>query len=353
MKKFDELELENLGFKNVKKDDKKVFVALSANYGNIGDIGITIAQMQMIKDIYPDRKILEIPAINFYDYVELMKPIVNDDDIITLIGGGNMGNLYPLVEEYRRYIISNFPNNKMLSFPQSIDFNHGDNGAEELQKSVDIYGAHKNLTIFAREQLTYDVMKKNFKNDVRLVPDIVLYLKNKIELTGKKENISLCFRDDDEKITQNDIIKDLTNLLTKNNFENISIASTHLGDIIIKSYEKQQIFETLLNKFQKSKLVITDRLHGMIFSVITNTPCIAFDNSNKKISATYNTWLKGNSNVRLVQNYNEEEILNYVKELTSNSNKALNDFEENFKPLLQKLKEARKLNFRASFLRYI
>ena len=39
--------------------------------------------------------------------------------------------------------------------------------------------------------------------------------------------------------------------------------------------------------FQKSELVITDRLHGMIFCYITKTPCIVMPNNNHKILMTY------------------------------------------------------------------
>ena len=52
------------------------------------------------------------------------------------------------------------------------------------------------------------------------------------------------------------------------------------------------IFHTKRDKFSKAELVITDRLHGMIFSVITKTPCLVFDNKNHKISETYTAWLK-------------------------------------------------------------
>ena len=53
--------------------------------------------------------------------------------------------------------------------------------------------------------------------------------------------------------------------------------------------------------FSSSKIVITDRLHGLIFSKITSTPCIAIDNSNNKIRETYNAWLKGNKNIYFFQ----------------------------------------------------
>ena len=88
-----ELELEYLGFKNVKKEDKKIFIALGADYGNVGDMGITIAQKKLIEDAFPDRKIVEIPMRNAYEYENDVKNILNEDDICTIIGGGNLGNI--------------------------------------------------------------------------------------------------------------------------------------------------------------------------------------------------------------------------------------------------------------------
>lgn len=46
-----------------------------------------------------------------------------------------------------------------------------------------------------------------------------------------------------------------------------------------------------LNEFSKNELVITDRLHGMIFSVITGTPCIAINNLSSKVQGVYR-WIQ-------------------------------------------------------------
>ncbi|WP_207739631.1 polysaccharide pyruvyl transferase family protein [Paraclostridium bifermentans] len=44
-------------------------------------------------------------------------------------------------------------------------------------------------------------------------------------------------------------------------------------------------------KFRECELVITDRIHGMIFAAITGTPCIALSNYNYKVKGTYE-WIK-------------------------------------------------------------
>jgi pyruvyl transferase EpsI len=41
------------------------------------------------------------------------------------------------------------------------------------------------------------------------------------------------------------------------------------------------------SEFAHARLVITDRLHGMIFAAITGTACIALDNRSGKVSGSY------------------------------------------------------------------
>lgn len=343
--KENNLNLETLGFIDVKKSDKKVFIALTADYRNIGDIAITIAQRKILSNTFPDRKIIEIPMINAFKYENYIKEILNNDDLLTLIGGGNMGNVYLSFEERRRFIIDLFKNNKAISFPQSIDFLETDDGKKEFKKSIDAYSKNQNLTILAREQKSFDIMKKNFRNNVLLVPDSVFYLQNQLDLnhTQERKNITLCLRNDKEKITNPDFTNDLKLLLMKHNYKNISIIDTIIENPQLSSEDRILSLKTFLNThYYTSKVIVTDRLHGMIFASITNTPCIVFDNSNKKISSTYNTWLKNQSFIKFMDNYNEEEFLSNIKCLTSlNANDTNTNlhFESNFKELVNLLKK--------------
>ena len=73
----------------------------------------------------------------------------------------------------------------------------------------------------------------------------------------------------------------------------------NLGKGIVKIGGKvrDELLENKFNQLKEHKLVITDRLHGMIFAAITETPCIAFGNFNHKISESYK-WLK---NLKYIQ----------------------------------------------------
>ena len=184
---------------NIQKNEKKVWIALAPDYANMGDVA---AQKTILEKAYPNRTLVEFPMFDFFKYKDKIKKLINDEDIITIIGGGNMGNVYLAWEERRRDLISSFPNNKIISFPQSIDFEDNDIGKKEFQNTINLYGNHKDLTIFSREQKSYNIMKENFANEVKLVPDTVLYLANIIKPNKniKREKVLLCFRDDLEKL---------------------------------------------------------------------------------------------------------------------------------------------------------
>ena len=59
-----------------------------------------------------------------------------------------------------------------------------------------------------------------------------------------------------------------------------------------------------LTEFASASLVITDRLHGLIFSAITNTPCIAFDNLSGKVHGIYH-WIEDIPTIRLINTFKE------------------------------------------------
>jgi len=59
--------------------------------------------------------------------------------------------------------------------------------------------------------------------------------------------------------------------------------------------------ELVLDKIKQlssAEIVVTDRLHGMISSVIARTKCFAFDNLTGKIHSTKKLWLNEVKTVR-------------------------------------------------------
>lgn len=299
-------------YNNIDKNKKKIIVALAADYGNLGDVAITYAQTKFLKDKFPEYEVIDFPISKTFTDMKALKKICNDDDIITIVGGGNTTDIYEDIEYCRQFIIKQFPKNKIISFPQTVDFSNTTKGRRLKEKSVNIYGNHKKLILSAREEKSFHEYKKNFSNDVKYIPDIVLYLDEQSP-NSERDGVILCLRNDKEKVFEKAQQDTLIERLSQN-FK-ILYNDTHIDKSNMSIEERKFELNKIWNNFKKSKVVLTDRLHGMIFCAITNTPCVAIDNSNRKISGVYNAWLKDINYIKLIEGYNIEKIYKAVEDL--------------------------------------
>ena len=314
---------------NLDNSKKNIYIFLCPDYGNIGDIAIGYAQKNFILKSYPNYNIVEIPISNTYDYIRLIKKNIKKNDIIVLIGGGNFGDMYPKADFMRLFIIKTFKNNKIVSFPQTFNFSNNKYGQRRLFKNIKIINKHKNIILFAREKVSYDLMKKYFPNkELYLCPDIVLSL-NMVK-TSKRDGVLFAFRSDNEKKISDKFIDSLKEFIN-NKKEEVVFKDTTIPNEEFICDERMDYLNTLLSEFSKSKMVITDRLHGMIFSYITSTPCIVLANNNHKIISTYNTWLKDCNYIKFISDL--DNINSDIDELLSLKNISKIDFKDKYNEL--------------------
>jgi len=273
--------------------NSKIWFLDSPSYENLGDQAIAYATTKILKDTLSNYEIIEVTENNLIKYLSFLKNKIKKDDLIVLQGGGNLGDLYPRYEFLRRQVIKNFPDNKIIIFPQSIYFSDTNKGRREKINSSNVYSNHKNLIVFARDSKSYNLMKQIFpKNEIFLCPDIALYLVNLIQ-NKNREGIGICLREDTEKISlseqENQFIQQIYKQYN-NNVHKITTFSCFNQDITLNLREKLVLDK--IKEFAKYKIIITDRLHGVVFSYITNTPCIFFTSKTKKTENLYNDWFK-------------------------------------------------------------
>lgn len=91
---------------------------------------------------------------------------------------------------------------------------------------------------------------------------------------------------------------------------------TVLSEVDMIDYdEREKYFLKTLEKIGSSKIVITDRLHAMIFSIITKTPCLVFGNSYGKAKHSYTDWLHGLNFIEYTDTQNISELEKLVEQL--------------------------------------
>lgn len=274
---------------------RRVFFLDTPAYGNLGDQAIAFAMMKYVKEKLPEYEQIEITEDQLPHYFRWLKRNVTNSDIICLTGGGNMGVMYQRYEALRRLIISNFKNKRIIIFPQTIDYGNDLYSQYELKNAIKIYGKAKKLIICAREEKSYLFMKNHFINEVIFSPDIVLSLDYR-NLCKEKKGVGICLRKDKESVLTDSQRDMIYNKIKE--FHKIGSVSTTI-DIpaySINQNNRQFIIEEKLKEFSKYHTIITDRLHGMIFSYITNTNCVALPNVNDKVRMV-SSYLKENGDI--------------------------------------------------------
>lgn len=294
-------------------DSNTVFLIGIPEHGNLGDQAIGYAEKEYLSKILGDRNIFYITEYGFYNkYLHLKRFLEkNPKSEILWHGGGNVGEIYKFHETMRLFAIKHFPNVKITIMPQTIDYK---NNSKKLPYAKKIYNNHSKLTFFTREQDSYEKAQQYFPDcKVFLVPDIVVTYKPDID-NIKRKNVLICTRNDIEtNLKSKRDIKRIIAILDSNGIKyNITDTVDEKRYSCKLEYQGKELYKKW-NQFASSEVVITDRLHGMIFSLITHTPCIALDNLTGKVSSFYHTWLEDSKVLLIEKSKDIEKVLDFIK----------------------------------------
>ena len=299
---------------------EKIFILNTPIHGNLGDQAILVAEEEILKDTLEKYKIIRF-SNGFCRYFGwLLKALVKDSPVC-LHGGGYLGDLWPREDETIRKLLEKFKDNKIVFFPQTLCSENVDNYFTEVRP---IFEANKNLVFFGRDQYSFDLLSKNLKNKVYYSPDIVLY-EEPCEYK-KEDKITLCLRHDHEKTMGSREEKELLSAVKNYNYV--------LSDTIVKktifAHNRKKELDKIFQKIGTSKLLITDRLHGMIFAYLTKTPCLVFNSKSPKVLGVYK-WLEKSDFIVLhdkEKNISDEIESMLSKKFTFNESVSKKDFDE-------------------------
>ena len=182
--------------------------------------------------------------------------------------------------------------------PQTIYYSN----EKEAKRSIDIIDRETTI-ISAREKVSFEFAKKHFyKSHIFLVPDMVFRFYKLYDTVCKDRNcIGLCMRNDAEKADT--VLSDSAIEQKCRKYDEVKLFNT-CANSSIDPLNREVAVKNILEEVSKYKLVITDRLHAMIFAYITRTPCIVFNSYNHKIISSYE-WIKECGYVSLVSSEKE------------------------------------------------
>lgn len=309
------------------------------DHDNLGDHLLTMGTLKYLHDFFPDDEIIEITGRQWDACQDEIIPKITANDIISIVGGGYMGDLWPNQDSRVKEIIEVFKNNKIIFFPQT--FYYFDNEESIIDDDIKLYNDNRNIYFIHRENNSYNsfvnrIVKEKKRN--ACFPDLALYLP-KIKNEYKRKGILVCLRMDKESVSE-DNRKDLLNLINGIGKE-IKLIDTVLDRSVTKSDRIKEVNQ-MLDCIAKSELLITDRLHAMVMALITGTPCIVLDNLSRKVSGVYE-WIRDNKYIKCVKaddvNYAMVQELLSIKTAEYNRQHVLKEFDDMHKCIIDWLGE--------------
>lgn len=317
--------------KELKKDASPKFVVLCVpTYGNLGDRALQVGERCFIKKYFPTYKPVFV-SLDDSSHVYLLKDVISSKDIIALQAGGNIGTLYSGIHNMQESVMQVFTDRKMIIFPQTLYYSPDAEGKKALEKTRKLYGSFENLKVFVRDPASEHFVRENLPNtDAALMPDMVLM--NRPQVTHKKrEGALICLRGDSEA-TLPIVARDRLLTQVEKRFTKIRQTDTHVYYAPKNDADVQKLLNQSWTQMAESELVITDRLHGMIFALLTGTPCITILSKSPKVEGVYNEWLKDNKMIKIIHSVDEfsqavEEVLTHHDE-PLNLKKAETGFDE-------------------------
>lgn len=308
----------------------KVFVLLSTDYSNLGDHAMTYAQIKYLERCFPDHEIIEISVGDTLRSLRSIKRSLNSRDIVTLKGGGNVGVQYFREELIRREIARYLDDVKIVMFPQTVYFPDTRFGHREFINSMKFYDSNDNFFFFARDEISYKTVAPYIRNAF-LVPDIVFSL-GELEYTNNGGCYALtCIRDDVEgiySVQEKEMVFDLL----RGRYPDL-VSTDTIREYKIERKDREKELLEIWSMIGSASVVVTDRLHGMIFAALAGTPCIVLNTYNHKLRGQYE-WIEDLDYIVSCDLGKDEVILALDQLALTNAEWTQNDrFCELFKPL--------------------
>ena len=292
-------------------DNDYVLLNLPYHY-NIGDVIIWEGERSFLKT-------LPYQCLDFSSFAPVHE--IKEGTVILLHGGGNFGDLYRVHQEFRLDIISRYPSNKIIMFPQSVCYQN----EAYIVHDAQLMAKHRNLYLCARDLPSYNFLKKHFNsNNILLVPDMAFCVQDKYLSKylnkAKKKNLFLYRTDKEINMNKDFIFPDgyeQRDWPTCNKTEIVPLLLAYFDDKIRNLNKKSPTWHSLIKWYANSVFrpymvrkgfsfignyneIVTTRLHGLIVSVLLEKKVSYVDNISGKLSSYVNTWL---SEVETVQEY--------------------------------------------------
>lgn len=271
------------------------------NYPNVGDSAIYLGQLECLRALHrpPPRYTCDFRS---HDPAVMRSRIGRGPILLT--GGGSFGDLWPTGQAFRESILREFRDNPIVQLPQTLYFRE----RASLEQARRVVNAHSNFTLLVRDARSLELARNEFNVPAFLCPDMAFCLGPLARPRLPLHDVLWLARGDKESaITvppytahradwsaeQPSPLRDLSWRLSSATHH--PLAGKFARAILVRMYEPlaRQRLRRGLELLATARVVITDRLHGHVLSMLLGIPHVVVDNSYGKLSAFHEAWTAG------------------------------------------------------------
>ena len=274
---------------------KKAILVGLADMENKGDSAISVGEFEALSKLGIE-VIYYCSIRSCGNYNKAKEALSNEaEPVVILTSGGGNTCIWKNPCRRREKLVQVFPDREILVFPQSVHFAN--------TKEIKAHAAamkHPNITYLFRDHMSYNIFVNSglFQyNKAVLCPDAAMQIGMVQPPIEPTHDIVWLKRADIESLhsTPPEFPPNLT--IVVEDWRHIKIPSGE--NLKETSYARLRAAFKFLSR---GKVIISDRLHAHILSVLLGKPNVMLDNSYKKVSSFHNTWTPSVDNALFASN---------------------------------------------------
>ena len=274
-----------------------LYILCEPVHPNLGDQAQYMCTVKLLKQIYPQYSIIDLGVfadplnltnkrfsisniLSFYLLYGVLKLKVKTNDIFVGHSGYFMTDHHAgwkMFTDMMRY----FPKIKIVILPQTVNFFE-----PVIKKFVSkTITQHKGCVLFCRDKVSLEKAKELFPGTkTYLYPDIVTSLIGSKTFKSERKGILFIMRNDIERYYSQEKINELKNQFEGEEIKQVDTTIKGLSTRVLDKEREKIIFDEI-KMISQYKLVVTDRYHGTIFSVIAGTPVVVIGSADHKLES--------------------------------------------------------------------
>jgi exopolysaccharide biosynthesis predicted pyruvyltransferase EpsI len=252
---------------------------------NLGDHAQTYCWQDLLKRAFPGRRVavfdMRTLMVANAACLRLLARTARPGDAVFVHSGYHTTDVWPIALRLSRLTTQLFRRHRIVFLPQTVNFLD----PNESRAAAADFNGHGDVTIFCRDHQSLDIARSALGAcDVRLMPDVVASLIGGRTWNQPREGIVLCLRDDKESLLNAQDRSRLAATLARSADVLITDTTCPLHPAIVARF-RGQLLERLWEVLASRQVVVTDRFHGVVFSLIAGTPVVVLSSSDHKTTA--------------------------------------------------------------------